>query len=95
MPRPAKSSKSVQAKIRELQKLARATAKLSAEVFGDIVSRRRHPAPPKPKSGGVALMAITTASDPVPPHPKLVALAELAHGALTIEEALPGLDPEE
>lgn len=56
-------------KLKRLERLARATAKLSLEVFGDYI---RH-------------------SNPVPPKPKLEALADLAHGALTIEESADSL----
>ena len=91
-----KNKENVQAKLKRLQKLARETAELSLEIFGDIIKRRPHPAPPRPKSGsGMVMMAVTTASDPIPPKPKLEALADIAHGALTIEESLPALDPEE
>jgi len=80
----------IQAKLRKLKKLARETAELAAEIFGDIVSASSNPKPPKPKKGTAMFLL---ASNPVPPKPKLEALADIAHGSLTIEESLPALDP--
>jgi hypothetical protein len=86
-----KSSPNVQAKIRRLKKLARETAELSLEIFEDVIKAHSVPVPPKPKKrAGTMLMA---SSVPIPPKPKFESLADIAHGALTIEESLPGLDP--
>lgn len=84
-----KSSKkeSQAAKLKRLERLARATAKLSLEVFGDYIKAHSIPVPPKPKK----LRAVAKGSIPVPPKPKLEALADLAHGALTIEESADSL----
>jgi hypothetical protein len=84
-----KSSKkeSQTAKLKRLERLARATAKLSLEVFGDYIRGKSIPVPPKPKRG----KAVAKGSIPVPPKPKLEALADLAHGALTIEESADSL----
>jgi hypothetical protein len=84
-----KSSKqeSQASKLKRLDRLARATAKLSLEVFGDIIKGHSIPVPPKPKK----YAALAMSSIPVPPKPKLEALAELAHGALTIEESADAL----
>lgn len=90
MPRPDKSSKkkeSTAAKLKRLERLARATAALSLQVFGDIIKGHSIPVPPKPKK----LNAVAKGSIPVPPKPKLEALADLAHGALTIEESADAL----
>lgn len=88
------SSKSIQAKLRELKKLARATSKLSLEIFRDIVvAGNSVPTPPKPKKNSMGMTMMS--SVPTPPKPKFEALADIAHGALTIEESLPALDPEQ
>jgi hypothetical protein len=78
-----KYSKSVQAKLKRLEKLAHETAKLSVEVFEDIILGHSVPVPPKPKK----FSALAMHSIPVPPKPKLEALADLAYGAGTIEDA--------
>lgn len=88
-------SPALKAKIRRLKKLARATAELSLEVFGDIVNRNPGGPSPKPKRRGGTVLLASSAPVPNPPKPKFESLADIAHGALTIEESLPGLDPEE
>jgi len=93
MPRQAKRSnkkESVNAKLKRLEKLARATAKLAAEVFKDLVTGHSVPVPPKPKKMAFAMMS----SVPVPPKPKFEALAELAYGAGVIEEGAAALGEE-
>lgn len=77
-----KYSKSLQAKLKKLEKLARETAKLSIEVFEEIITAHSVPVPPKPKMKALAMHSI-----PVPPKPKLEALGDLAYGAGTIEDA--------
>jgi hypothetical protein len=79
-----KYSKSVQAKLKRLEKLARETAKLSIEVFEDIILEHAGSGSgsPKPKRAAVAMHSI-----PVPPKPKIEALGDLAYGAGTIEDA--------
>jgi len=80
-----KYSKSVQAKLKRLEKLARETAKLSVEVFEEIILAHSVPKPPKPKKRSA--LEVEVDSIPVPPKPKLEALADLAYGAGTIEDA--------
>ena len=81
-----KYSKSVQAKLKRLEKLARETKKLSIEVFEDIIlehsSSGSGSASPKMKRAAVAMHSI-----PIPPKPKIEALGDLAYGAGTIEDA--------
>jgi hypothetical protein len=98
MPRPDKSSRGdLKAKLARLKKLARATAELSIEVLGDIINGNSVPVPPKPKKAEKAekIEMVTMSSVPQPPKPKLEAIVDVAHGARTIEESLPALDPEE
>lgn len=77
-----KKKENVQAKIKRLRKLARATSRLSAEVFRDLVSASSVPTRPRPKKGLVLLAS----SVPTPPRPKFEALADLAYGAGVIED---------
>ena len=85
-----KKKESVQQKLKRLEKLARATSRLSAEVFRDLVSANSVPVPPKPKKG----MFLASSSVPVPPKPKFEALADLAYGAGVIEEGASALADE-
>jgi hypothetical protein len=86
-------SKSLKAKLKKLDKLARATAKLSVEVFGDLITGNSNPVPPKPKNPGPMLLAAS--SNPVPPKPKFETLALIADGALTIGQGLEDLEAEQ
>jgi hypothetical protein len=96
MPRPSKRSNKepINAKLRRLQKLARATARLSAEVFRDLVSASSVPVPPKPKKSAGGKMMLMTSSVPTPPKPKFEALADLAYGAGVIEQGAEDLGDE-
>ena len=91
MPSPDQSSRSLKAKLKKLDKLARATAKLSVEIFGDLVMSS-NPVPPKPKKGQMLLAA---SSNPVPPKPKFETLALIADGALTIGQGLEDLESDQ
>lgn len=80
----------LKAKLKKLDKLVRATAQLSVEVFGDLVSASSVPKPPKPKKNAkVMLMA---SAQPVPPKPKFETLALISDGALTIGMGLEDLE---
>jgi len=85
-----KKKENVQAKIKRLRKLARATSRLSAEVFRDLVSANSVPTPPRPKRG----MVLLASSVPTPPRPKFEALADLAYGAGVIEDGAADLADE-
>ena len=93
MPRPAKRSNKepIRAKLRRLQNLARATARLSAEVFRDLVSASSVPVPPKPKKSANGNTMVMRSSVPTPPKPKFEALADLAYGAGVIEQGAEAL----
>jgi hypothetical protein len=93
MPRPAKRSNKepIKAKLKRLENLARATARLSAEVFRDLVSASSVPVPPKPKKSGQRDTTVMMGSVPVPPKPKFEALADLAYGAGVIEQGAEAL----
>jgi hypothetical protein len=77
-----KYSKSLQAKLKRLEKLARETQKLSIEVFEEIITEHSDPGSSKARRQAMAMHSI-----PVPPKPKLEALADIAYGAGTIEDA--------
>jgi hypothetical protein len=95
MPRPAKRAsrkESVQSKLKRLEKLARATSRLSLEVFRDIITGYSVPVPPKPKKKAGRTMMMS--SVPVPPKPKFEALADIAYGAGVIEDSATALADE-
>jgi len=96
MPSPAKRSNKepINAKLKRLAALARATARLSAEVFGDLVSMSSVPVPPKPKKGARGKTMLMMSSVPTPPKPKFEALADLAYGAGVIEQGAEALGDE-
>jgi hypothetical protein len=89
MPRPDNYPRNLGAKLKKLDKLARATAELSVEIFGDLVSMGSIPVPPKPKKPAKVMLMAT--SIPVPPKPKFETLALIADGALTIGQGLEDL----
>ena len=89
MPTSDNRTRNLKAKLKRLDKLARATAQLSVEIFGDLVAAGSIPVPPKPKKPArVMLMA---GSIPMPPKPKFETLALIADGALTIGQGLEDL----
>jgi len=96
MPSPAKRSNKepINAKLKRLEALARATARLSAEVFGDLVSMSSVPVPPKPKKSTRGGSMVMMSSVPTPPKPKFEALADLAYGAGVIEQGAEALGDE-
>jgi len=96
MPRPAKRSNKepIKAKLKRLEKLARATARLSTEVFRDLVSASSVPVPPKPKKRSRDAGTVMMSSVPTPPKPKFEALADLAYGAGVIEQGAQDLGDE-
>jgi len=86
MSRPDKPNRHLLAKLKKLDKLARATAKLSVEIFGDTISATSVPPTPKPKKPyDVMQMA---SSVPPTPKPKLESLALIAEGALSIGQGV-------
>jgi len=89
MPNPDNRNRHLKAKLKKLDKLARATAQLSVEIFGDLVSATSIPKPPKPKKPAKVMLMAT--SIPVPPKPKFETLALIADGALTIGQGLEDL----
>jgi len=90
MPSPDKRNRHLKAKLKKLDKLARATAQLSVEVFGDLISASSVPKPPKPKKP--AKFMLMASSVPVPPKPKFETLALISDGALTIGQGLEDLE---
>jgi hypothetical protein len=94
MPKPDKRSPSLKAKLKKLDKLARETAKLAVEVFGDLIAGNSIPVPPKPKKPG-GMVVYSASSIPVPPKPKLETLALIADGAMAIGEGLEDLEAEQ
>ena len=94
MPSPEKRSPSLKAKLKKLDKLARETAKLSVEIFGDLVAGNSIPVPPKPKKPA-QIMLMSASSIPVPPKPKFETLALIADGALTIGQGLEDLEADQ
>ena len=80
--------------MKKLDKLARATAKLSVEIFGDLVTGSSIPVPPKPKKPG-GMVVFSASSIPVPPKPKFETLALIADGALTIGQGLEDLESDQ
>ena len=89
MPTSDNRTRNLKAKLKRLDKLARATAQLSVEIFGDLVAAGSIPVPPKPKKP--ARVMLTAGSIPVPPKPKFETLALIADGALTIGQGLEDL----
>jgi hypothetical protein len=93
MPSPDKRAPSLKARLKKLDKLARETAKLAVEIFGELVTGNSNPVPPKPKKP--AGMIVMASSNPVPPKPKLETLALIADGAMAIGQGLEDLESEQ